>query len=209
MLAFLLVFSGLVGALHVDVAEANSGPVTQIPPVVSMPEMEVTASVSRVNGELWAIADAEYEMDIVHAFGDSFLTENWGTGLVADPSPFVTMEVVYDRLDVQYPVPSGATDVSVKIDDADVNCTRTERRFHLFYADLPKLHWRISSVPSSFSITAIYEHEVSTTSETYAYLGKYAFVIPLGSRYGLQEIIDYSFNEYPWFGNTITAQIKV
>jgi hypothetical protein len=209
MLAFLLVFSGLVGALHVDVAEANSGPVTQIPPVVSMPEMEVTASVSRVNGELWAIADAEYEMDIVHAFGDSFLTENWGTGLVADPSPFVTVKVVYDRLDVQYPVPSGATDVSVKIDDADVNCTRTERRFHLFYADLPKLHWRISSVPSSFSITAIYEHEVSTTSETYAYLGKYAFVIPLGSRYGLQEIIDYSFNEYPWFGNTITAQIKV
>lgn len=205
----LIMFSVLVGALIVNVVVANPGPVTQIPPVVRMNEMQVYASISQINGELWAKVDSEYQMKTIHAFGDSFLTENWGMGLLVDPSPYVIVTVAYDRLDAQYPVPSNATNISVKMDATNLEYALTERTYHLFDNNLPELHWHLSPVPSNFSISVHYEHPVSTLDQTYSYLGEYAFVIPFGARYGLQEIIDYSFNEYPWFGNSTTAQMRL
>jgi len=191
------------------VVEANPGPATQIPPVVKMPELQVNASMSLINGELWVKVDSEYQMRTIHAFGESFLTENWGMGLLVDSSPYVTVTVTYDQLDIQYPVPSNATNITVKIDAEYTPYTLTERTYHLFDYDLPELHWNLSPVPNNFSISTHYEYPFSQNDNTRDYLAEHAFVIPFGARYGLQEIVDYSFNEYPWFGNSTTAQIRI
>lgn len=204
-----LTVSGLVAALHVNVAIANPGPMTRIPPVVEVPGMQVAASVSHVNGELWAKVDTSCQMNTTYAFGESYETENWGMNTLINPSRFVTVEVIYDRLDAQYPVPSDSTNVSVKMDGANVDYNLTKRTYHLFDDDMPELHWYLSPVPRNFSIATHYEHPLSTTENTSYNLGKNAFIIPFGARYGLQEIVDYTVNEYPWFGHATTAQIKL
>ncbi len=204
-----LALSGLVVALHVDVAVANPGPATRIPPVVEVPEMQVNASISQINGELWAEVDASYKMNTTYAFGESYETENWGMRMLVDPSRLVTVEVVYDRVDAQYPVPSDSTNISVKMDCANVEYDLTERTYHLFKDDMPELHWFLSPVPRNFSIATHYEHPLSTTENTSYNLGKNAFIIPFGARYGLQEIVEYSVDDYCWFGHSTTAQIKL
>lgn len=199
----------LVGVQAVKVAKANPGPATQIAPIVSVPEMQVNATISRVNGTLWAKVDAAYSMNTIYAFGDKYQTQNYGFGLMYGPTE-ITVIVAYDRLDAHYPVPLNATSISIKMDSAELDWAYRDRSlFHLFDANLPELHWKISPVARHFSITAHYEHPVPTTDQTYAYLGKYAFLFPLGSRYGLEEVIDYAYNDHPWFGNNSTAQFNI
>jgi hypothetical protein len=204
-----LLLSAVAEMSFMKVAKANPGPATQIAPIVSVPEMQVNATISRVNGTLWAKVDAAYQMDTVYAFGDTYQAENYGFGLLVNPSPFITVTVAYDRLDAQFPVPLNTTNVSVKMDGQELDWAPTNRTYHLFDADLPELHWKISPVPSDFSITAHYEHPIPIITQTHADLGSYALLFPLGSRYGLQEIIDYAYNEYPWFGNSTAAQISI
>jgi len=195
------------GVQAVNVAKANPGIATQFAPIVSMPEMQVNATISRVNGVLQAKVDAAYPMNTIYAFGESYQAPNYGFGLMYGPDE-VTVTVAYDRLDTQYPVPLNATNISVKMDGAELDWIPTKRIYHLFDANLPELHWNLSPVPRSFLITTHYEHPVPTTEQTYAYLGKSAFLFPLGQRYGLQEVISYAYNEYPWFGNS-TAQFNI
>jgi hypothetical protein len=93
------------------------------------------------------------------------------------------------------------------MDDAELNFGFDKRFYHLFDANLPELNWTISPVPHDFIVTVHYEHPVPTTGTDYTHLGKYAFLFPLGARYGLEEI-GYAYNEYPWFGNS-TLQFTI
>jgi hypothetical protein len=112
--------------------------------------MPVTASIVRVNGELWAKVHAEYQMNTTHALGDSYLVQNWGYAALIDP--YVTVTVAYDRLDTKYPVPLDATNISLKMDRAELKYTLTEKTYRLVDDNLPELHWRISPVPGDFSV---------------------------------------------------------
>ncbi len=178
---------------------ANANPVyTEIPPKVNVPEMTVNATVSRVNGALWVKINAEYIMDTIYAFGDSYLAENTGMGLIADQSPYVTVTVTQDTLEAHYPIPFNATNTSVKIDGAEVEWQQDAKGyFHLFDANLQEINWTISPVPHNFFVTVHYEHPISKTSEVYAYLGEYAFTLPLYGRYGCSNI---SYPLYSWYG---------
>ena len=199
VLAFGIILLVIMELQSVNVVKANPM-YTEIPPMVSMPEMNVNATISRVNGLLWAKIDAEYQMHTVYGFGDSYLAQNRGMGLVVDPSPYVTVTVTQDTLEAHYPIPSNATNISVKINDEETDWQQDKGRFHLFDANLPQINWTVSPVPQDFNVTVHYEQPISKTSEAYGYLGDYAFTLPLYGRYGCS-IISYPL--YDWSGDPV------
>jgi hypothetical protein len=203
-----LVCPTVAGILLVNLAKANPGPATGVPPVVSVSKIQVHATISQVNGKLWAKVDATYYMNTIHAFGDKFQTANYKMGLIKDPSPFVTVTVTYDKLEAYYPFPSDATNISVKMDGAELKLVSRNRSFHLFGdGNLPELTWTMSPVPRNFLIEVHYDHPIGTINGIYSYLGKCAFLFSLGARYGLDDII-YGYYGYYWFDNS-TAQFDI
>ncbi|MCW4009552.1 MAG: hypothetical protein NWF05_02895 [Candidatus Bathyarchaeota archaeon] len=198
-------FQSLQGA---ELTRANPGPATQIPPIVEVTDVQVDALISWVNGTLWAEVDSEFLFGTVYGLGDQFQTRNSGIGLLNGQDE-VTVTVVYDRLDAQFPVPLNSTDISVKRDSEEEDWAVTNRVNHLFAANLPELHWTISPVPNNFSITTHYEYPVSPTCELYAYLGTYSCLFPLSSRFGLQEVSRYSGNERRWLGTSTCNQFNI
>jgi hypothetical protein len=194
-----LVISTVAGTQLFKVTKANPGIPSEIPPIVAVPEMYVNATISRVNGTLWARVDAAYPTETIYAFGDSYRVST--EAFWPDYPPVeVTITVAYDRIDAYYPIPLNATNISLKMDGAELDWAyRARDFFHLFDIDLPELKWTISPVPTNFSLTAHYEHPVPATGTTYAYLGNYAFLFAFGSRYGLDSIA-HEYPGYSWSG---------
>ena len=185
-------------------------PIFEIPPKVNVPDMNVNATIYRVNGTLWAEVDAEYKMHAVYAYGDSYLAENYGMGLVLYPeSPYVMVTVTQDVLEAHYPVPLDATNISVRLDGEEVGVQKDVHGFfHLFDVDLAEINWTVSQFPNDFTVTVHYEHPVLETNEAYAYLGDYAVTLPLYGRYGCSDI---SYPLYSWYGyppNNYSIQIE-
>ena len=202
-----LLFLLLVAGIHiVGLARANPGPATSVPPVVHLSNSQVHASISYIDGELWAKVDASYNMNTVYAVGEKFLTENYKMGLVADPSPYVTVTVTYNKLEAYYPFPSDATNISVRMNDEEVKLISRNRSFHLYGGgNLPELTWVITPVPSNFTVQVHYEHPIHKTENSNH--EEYAFLYSLGARFGLDDMI-YGYYGYYWFDNS-TAQFDL
>jgi hypothetical protein len=188
---------------------AKAYPTYGIPPKVNVPETNINATIFRVDEAFWVKIDAEYKMHAVYALGDSYIAENTGMGLIADPSPYVTVVVTQDTLEAHYPIPFNATKISVRVDGREVELQQdTHGYFHLFDANLPEINWTVSPVSRDFDVTVHYEHPISKTSEVFSYLGDYAFTLPLYGRYGCSNI---SYPLYSWYGyspNKYSIQIE-
>ncbi|MGB9853951.1 MAG: hypothetical protein ACPLRY_03990 [Candidatus Bathyarchaeales archaeon] len=207
-LPFCSIFLGLIWLHGFNLA--GGYPIVEIPPKVNVTETIVNASISRVSGNLWAKIDAEYRMHAIYAYGDNYLTENYGIGLVLYPdSPFVMVTVTQDILEAHYPIPSGAINISVRLNGKEISVQQDAHGYyHLFDADLSEINWTVSPVPKNFVVTVHYEHPVSETTAAYAYLGDYFFMLPLYRRYGCSNI---SYPLYSWYGyppNNCRIQIK-
>ncbi len=178
---------------------ARGYPTFEIPPKVTLTETIVNASISRINGKIWVKINAEYRMHTVYAYGDSYLTENYGMGLVLYPdSPIVRVIVTQDILEAHYPIPSGVTNIFVRLNGKEISVQQDAHGYyHLFDNDLSEINWTISPVLENFVVTVHYEHPISETNATYAYLGDYAFTLPLYGRYGCSNI---SYPLYSWYG---------
>ncbi|TRO43897.1 hypothetical protein E2P30_02400, partial [Candidatus Bathyarchaeota archaeon] len=146
----------------VNFVKANAMPATSIIPKVTVPEMNVNATVSKADGALWVEIDAEYQMHTIYGYGDSYVVENSGMGLLVDPSPYVTITVTQDILEAHYPFPSNVTNLYVKVDGAKVEWQEDSRGFfHIFDADLSEINWTITPVPRDFVITVHYDQRIS------------------------------------------------
>lgn len=204
----LLIFLAGIYSQTVNFAEAY--PISEIPPKVNVPEMNVNATITNRAGTLWATIDAEYAMHTVYAYGDSYLVENSGMGLVTHPeSPYLAVTVTQDVLEAHYPIPQDTTNISVELNGKKVEVQQdTKGFFHLFNADLAEVNWTVSPVLDDFIISVHYEHPVHPTTEDYNYLGDYAVALPLYGRYGCNNI---SYPLYSWYGyppNNYTIQIE-
>lgn len=185
-------------------------PTVEVPPKVKVTETIVNASISRADGKLWAKIDAEYKVQAIYAYGDSYLTENYGMGLVLYPdSPYLQATVTQDILEFHYPVPSDSATISVWVDGQEINVQQDAHGYyHIFDADLTEINWTISPVPKNFTVKVHYEQPVSETTATYAYLGDYALTLPLYGRLGCSNI---SYPLYSWYGypsNNYSIQIE-
>jgi hypothetical protein len=117
---------------------ANAYLTSEIPPKVSMPEVNVNATITKVNGLLWAKIDAEYQMHTNYSYGYSYLAQNWGMGLLEDPSPYLKVIVTQNTLEAHYPIPINATNISVKIDNKENLWQLEKGTYHLFGENLPQ-----------------------------------------------------------------------
>ena len=188
---------------------AKGYPLVEIPPKVNVPETNVNATIFRVHETLWVKIDAEYKMHTVYALGDSYIAENTGMGLIKDPSPYVTVIVTQDTLEAHYPIPYNTTHISVWVNGKEVESQIDSRGyFHIFDTNLQEINWTISPVPRDFVVAIHYELPISKTPTSYAYLGDYAFTLPLYGRYGCSNI---SYPLYSWYGyspNKYSIQIE-
>jgi hypothetical protein len=188
---------------------AKAYPTYGIPPKVNVPETNINATIFRVDEALWVKIDAEYKMHTVYALGDSYIAENTGMGLIADPSPYVTVIVTQDTLEAHYPIPFNTTHISVWLNGEEVESQIDSRGyFHIFDTNLQEINWTVSPVPRDFVVAIHYELPISKTSPTYTYLGDYAFTLPLFGRYGCSNI---SYPLYSWYGyspNKYSIQIE-
>ena len=101
--------------------------------------------------------------------------------------------------------------LQVQLDGQDLNWTYKYRGFtHLFDFDLPNINWSISPVPQTFLLSTHYEFTVPKTTQANAYLGTYAFLIPIQSRYGLDSISG-NYSGYSWVGwsTNSTAHVRI
>lgn len=183
ILSVLLLFSLQVGFDCLTKAQ-HSIP-GEIPVVVTVPKMMVNATISDNNGVFYAEVDSTYQTETVYKIGDTF-------------APGI--KIAFDRIDAYYPVPVNATNISVEANGSSYNWTYRPTGFtHLFDVNLPLINWTITPVPENFTLTTHYQNRIPRTDSAYAYLGEYALLIPLESRYGLDSISG-NYSGYRWFG---------
>jgi hypothetical protein len=206
-LVLCVIFLSILSLQAVNIVKGY--PLGEIPPKVNVPETNVNATIYRVNDTLWVKIDAEYKMHAVYALGDSYIAENTGMGLIADPSPYVTIVVTQDTLQAHYPIPFNSTHISVWLNGEEVESQIDQRGyFHIFDTTLQEINWTVSPVPRDFVVAIHYELPISKTSTAYTYLGDYAFTLPLFGRYGCSNI---SYPLYSWYGyspNNYNIQIE-
>jgi hypothetical protein len=159
-----------------------------IPPIVNADEVQVNASISIINGQLWSKIDIEYKMNTIHALGESYYNSNLGE----------TDYVVTDKLEAHYPIPLSAKNISVMINEQEKDWQMDNKGFcHIFDSNLPEINWTIQPVPNHFTINVHYEQPIPRTTESTAYLGQYALVFPLILRFGSTDTPSYPL--YTWF----------
>jgi hypothetical protein len=75
---------------------------------------------------------------------------------------------------------------------------------------LTLINWSISPVPQTFLLSTHYEFTVPKATQANNYLGTYAFLIPLQSRYGLDSISG-NYSGYSWVGwsTNSTAHVRI
>jgi hypothetical protein len=190
----------LLVSLQVSVdslAKAQHSIPPEIPVVVTVPKMMVSVTVSDNNGIFYAEVDSTYQTKTVYKIGDTF-------------APGI--KIAFDRIDAYYPVPLNATNISVEANGSSHNWTYRPTGFtHLFDVNLPLINWTLTPVPENFTLTTHYGSQIPKTPSTYAYLGDYALLIPLESRYGLDSIGGV-YPGYSWFGGfseNVDAQFNI
>jgi hypothetical protein len=185
-LAVLLILAISFQLALLNAVTANSPSIPpDIPVIVTVPDMQINAEIIQRNG-VYATVDSIYQTTTIYKFGDTY---NNGK-----------IRIAFNRIDAYYPLPVGSKNIQVQIDGLDLNWTDRYRGFtHLFDSDLPNINWSISPVPQTFSLSTHYEFTVPKTSPANAYLGTYACLIPLESRYGL-DAISGNYSGYSWVG---------
>jgi hypothetical protein len=188
ILVALMVLVILTIELQVNSVSAIPSMSQNIPPIVSVGEMQVNAYISSIGEEPWAKVDIEYKMDTIHAFGESYFDSNYGQ----------TSNVVTNKLEAHYPIPLSAKNISIKVNNEEEEWQLDNKGFcHIFDSNLPEINWTIQPVPNHFTITVHYEEPIPVTTESTSYLGQYALVFPLILRFGSTDTPSYPL--YTWF----------
>ena len=155
-----LLFSTAVGIRFVNLASANS---VSTYPLVAMPEEYINYTISRVNGSLWAKVDGTYPVHKIFGAGDVFKLDG------------VEYAVLSDELPLVYPTPPGTTNISVKMNETELNWsnyteTRPEATHHTAIGDWPMIYCTIYPVPDYFILKIHYEHPISMINGSYTCL---------------------------------------
>jgi hypothetical protein len=144
------VISMLLLSAAAAVQLANSEETDSLPssPLITMPEEYINYTITNINRSLWAKIDGAYPLHV----------QFW-------PEP----------LTLVYPTPPGATNISLKIDEAELNWNNyteiyPEALHHTAIGDWPMINCTISSVPEHFTLKIHYEHPVTLINGSHTFL---------------------------------------
>lgn len=151
----------IAGLQFVRFVAANPVPVYSL----KMPEEYINYTISRVNGSLWAKVDGTYPLT---KFGiechdqSSGIDNTWFT-FTGDTLPMV------------YPTPPGTTNISIKIDETELdwsNYTQSvpDAVHYTAIGDWPMISCTIYPVLDQFMLKIHYEHPIMLMNGSYTFL---------------------------------------
>jgi hypothetical protein len=132
------------------VSLATANPETA--PLLAMPEEQISYTITRVNGTLWAKIDGTYPLHI--------LTE-------ADGAP----SCVPSELPMVYPTPPGTNNIHVKVNEKELEWSNfPQDTHHTAIGDWNMIYCLIKPVPEDFVLKIHYEHPVELVNGSYIFL---------------------------------------
>lgn len=150
-----------MGGKFFRMAEADPLSVSSL----KMPEEYINYTVSWVNGSLWAKVEGTYPIyrSDVECQDQLLWVNNTGFTFPIDTLPMV------------YPTPPGTTNISLKMDDAELNWgnytqIHPDALHYTAIGDWPMIYCTIDSVPDNFELKIHYEHPVTLINESYTFL---------------------------------------
>ena len=158
---FMCLLLAIAGLQFVRFAAANPIPVYSL----EMPEEYINYTISRVNGSLWAKVDGTYPL---HKFGiechDQALSisNTWFT-FTGDTLPMV------------YPTPPGTTNISIKIDETELDWSNytqivPDATHYTAIDDWPMINCTIQPILDQFILKIHYEHPIMLMNGSYTFL---------------------------------------
>ena len=158
---FMCLLLAIAGLQFVRFAAANPIPVYSL----KMPEEYINYTISRVNGSLWAKVDGTYPLT-------KFGIECQDQALSINNSWFT---FTGDTLPMVYPTPPGTTNISVKIDETELewsNYTQTvpDATHYTAIGDWSMISCTLYPVLDQFMLKIHYEHPIMLINGSYTFL---------------------------------------
>jgi hypothetical protein len=158
---FVCLLLAIAGLQFAPLAAANPIPVYSL----EMPEEYINYTISWVNGSLWAKVDGTYPL---RKFGIECQDQSVGmnqTGFI----------FTGDALPMVYPTPPGTTNISVKVDETELDWSNYTQTFpdalhYTAIGDWPMISCTIHPVPDQFMLKIHYEHPVLLMNGSYTFL---------------------------------------
>ena len=157
----MLLFSALAGVQFVRLAGANPVPVYSL----KMPEEYINYTISRVNGSLWAKVDGTYPLT-------KFSIECQDQALSINNTWFT---FTGDTLPMVYPTPPDTTNISVKMDETELEWSNYTQNFpdethYTAIGDWPMISCTIQPILDQFILKIHYEHPIMLMNGSYTFL---------------------------------------
>jgi len=158
---FMCLLLAVAGLQFVRFAAANPIPVYSL----KMPEEHINYTISRVNGSLWAKVDGTYPLT---KFGIECHDQSSGID-----NPWFTF--TGDTLPMVYPTPPGTTNISVKVNETELewsNYTQIvpDAVHYTAIGDWPMISCTIHPVLDQFVLKIHYEHPITPINGSYTFL---------------------------------------
>jgi hypothetical protein len=158
---FVCLLLAIAGLQFVRFTAANPIPVYSL----KMPEEYINYTISRVNGSLWAKVDGTYPL---HKFGIECQDQSNGID-----NPWFTF--TGGTLPMVYPTPPGTTNISVKVNDTELdwnNYTQIVPNAVHYTAigDWPMISCTVYPVLDQFVLKIHYEHPITPINGSYTFL---------------------------------------
>lgn len=74
------------------------------------------------------------------------------------------------NVSMYYPVPPGAGEISVKMDDTSLDWNYSDENYPTVIGDFPMINWTVEPVPDNFTIGTYYEHPLPKIDGNYTFL---------------------------------------
>ena len=158
---FMCLLLAIAGSQLVRFAAANHIPVYSL----EMPEEYINYTICRVNGNLWAKVDGTYPLT-------KLSIECQDQSVEIDSTWF---RFTGDTLPLVYPTPLGTTNISVIVDETELDWSNytqivPDALHYTAIGDWPMIHCTIQPVLDQFVLKIHYEHPITPINGSYTFL---------------------------------------
>jgi hypothetical protein len=113
------------------------------PPLIAMPEEYINYTITNINGSPWAKIDGTYPMQRLIELGELLMV---------------------------YPTPPGTTNISVKMDDAELNWGNYTDMHYTVIGSWSTIYCTINPTSDYFTLKIHYEHPIMLINGSYTFL---------------------------------------
>lgn len=160
--AFILLL--ILGLVFVNFQKVNVGKANPVPypPLIGMPIEYINATISLVNGTLWAKVDGTYPLyKMYNGSMDVIILKSGYYAIIHD-----------DSLSTKYPIPPDSANISIKVNGKELNWSwvQEDNIYQTAFGDFQYISWVVEPVPKYFVLETHYEHPITVGDEKCTFL---------------------------------------